>query len=251
MKLNMKRVLLMLCMVTCLLSLSACAKKADDSAAAVDPSVVAGLEQLGNQTLQQFASMLEEDIETSKEEAVKGKSLILATGLDSWATVRPDLGELISIDSTTVEKVEEGYMIVMDATFEIRKMEFRMGVNEEVSDYTSISFNPVYTLGENMHKGFLNMVVGMGTVFIVLILISILIGCFKYIHAWEERKKGTVKVIDLPAAPVVIPAEEELTDDLELVAVITAAIAAAGNTSADGLVVRSIRRAQTSKWKRA
>ena len=47
------------------------------------------------------------------------------------------------------------------------------------------------------------------------------------------------------------PEEENLTDDLELVAVITAAIAAAEETSTDGLVVRSIRRVGTSKWKRA
>ena len=45
--------------------------------------------------------------------------------------------------------------------------------------------------------------------------------------------------------------EEELVDDLELVAVITAAIAAFDNTSADGLVVRSIKRAPGAKWKRA
>ena len=57
-----------------------------------------------------------------------------------------------------------------------------------------------------------------------------------------------------PGPPVPAPApaeEEELTDDLELVAVITAAIAASENTSADGLVVRSIKRAPVSKWKRA
>lgn len=54
-------------------------------------------------------------------------------------------------------------------------------------------------------------------------------------------------------APVqeAVPVEEDLTDDLELVAVITAAIAASENTSADGLVVRSIRRAPGNKWKRA
>ena len=50
------------------------------------------------------------------------------------------------------------------------------------------------------------------------------------------------------AAPVV---EENLVDDLELVAVIAAAIAAYEGTSADGLVVRSIRRAPGNKWKRA
>jgi hypothetical protein len=50
-----------------------------------------------------------------------------------------------------------------------------------------------------------------------------------------------------------VPAEEEeeLVDDLELVAVITAAIAAATNSSTDGLVVRSIKRAPAAKWKRA
>ena len=43
---------------------------------------------------------------------------------------------------------------------------------------------------------------------------------------------------------------EELSDDLELVAVISAAIAASeGAASTDGFVVRSIRRA--SKWQRA
>ena len=42
-------------------------------------------------------------------------------------------------------------------------------------------------------------------------------------------------------APVVIQEEPE-TDDGELVAVIAAAIAAAEGTSADGFVVRSIRR---------
>ena len=45
--------------------------------------------------------------------------------------------------------------------------------------------------------------------------------------------------------------DEEEVDDLELVAVITAAIAASENTPADGLVVRSIRKVnKTNNWKR-
>ena len=46
-------------------------------------------------------------------------------------------------------------------------------------------------------------------------------------------------------APV---ASEELCDDLELVAVIAAAIAAAEGTSTDSFVVRSIRRRPSNKW---
>lgn len=47
--------------------------------------------------------------------------------------------------------------------------------------------------------------------------------------------------------PVVEETVEE-TDDLELIAVISAAIAAAEGTSTDGFVVRSIRRRSANRW---
>ena len=37
-----------------------------------------------------------------------------------------------------------------------------------------------YTLGENMTQAFWHTVIGMGTVFVVLILISLIISCFKF-----------------------------------------------------------------------
>jgi hypothetical protein len=53
------------------------------------------------------------------------------------------------------------------------------------------------------------------------------------------------------AAPI---EEEELSDDSELVAVISAAIAAyeasTGTSSVEGFQVRSIKRATTKNWKR-
>ena len=123
---------------------------------------------------------------------------------------------------------------------------------------TSVSFVPEYTLGENMEQAAMNMLMGMGTVFLVLIFISFLISCFKYINRFEEKMKNRGKKEEqapLPAAepePAVVQAEEEnLADDLELVAVITAAIAASTGTSPSGLVVRSIRRAPAGKWKKA
>ena len=60
-------------------------------------------------------------------------------------------------------------------------------------------------------------------------------------------------VWDASATPAAAKTEEpeDLTDDLELVAVIAAAIAAYEGTSADGFQVRSIRRANTNKWKKA
>ena len=56
--------------------------------------------------------------------------------------------------------------------------------------------------------------------------------------------------ITAPAVPAAL-VEEDLTDDLELVAVISAAIAASENTSTDSFVVRSIKKVNRSKWQRA
>ena len=65
----------------------------------------------------------------------------------------------------------------------------------------------------------------------------LIISCFKFIGKAQKKEEKPVETV-VAAAPVV---EENLTDDLELVAVITAAIAAASeNESTDGLVIRSI-----------
>ncbi len=100
----------------------------------------------------------------------------------------------------------------------------------------------------------LNTLMGMGTVFVVLIFISLVISLFKYIPDLEKRlkegkKKEEPKTQPVEVAePVVEEEEEELVGDDALVAVIMAAILAsqegAGTTSADKLVVRSIRRAK-------
>ena len=93
----------------------------------------------------------------------------------------------------------------------------------------------------------------MGTTFIILIFISLLISTFSFIPKLLGNKKAD-KTATVEAKTAELPVEtaaEELVDDLELVAVITAAIAAAEGTSADGVVIRSIKRADNAKWKKA
>ena len=104
-----------------------------------------------------------------------------------------------------------------------------------------------------MGKAGMNTLIGMGTVFVVLIFISFIISLFKYISVYENRKKeqkeDTASVgVDNAIAQIVSNEEQdEEVDDLELVAVITAAIAASENTSTDGLVVRSIRKVNSRR----
>ena len=114
-------------------------------------------------------------------------------------------------------------------------------------DVTGISVDPIYTLGEKMEKAGLNTVISMAVVFAVLILISLLISCFK-IFPYLEKKKAAKVAGQAPqqeetpaAAPAPAPVAAQ-TDDTELIAVIAAAIAASTGTSTSDFVVRSINR---------
>lgn len=121
-------------------------------------------------------------------------------------------------------------------------------------DMTSITINAHYSLGEILTKAGLNTLLGMGTVFVVLIFIAFIISLFKYIPAIEAKFKkkpaqSEAKKAEEKAVPAAAPVVEDAVDDAELVAVIAAAIAAAEGTTTDGFVVRSIKRRKTNKWR--
>ena len=112
-----------------------------------------------------------------------------------------------------------------------------------------------YSIGEILKKAGLNTLLGMGTVFVVLIFIAFIISLFRFIPAIENKFKGQKEepvkntVSSPPAAETITDTEEELLGDAELVAVIAAAIAAAEETTPDGFIVRSIRRRSNNHWK--
>lgn len=120
--------------------------------------------------------------------------------------------------------------------------------------------------GEVMTRAGLNTLMGMGIVFIVLIFISFIIYLMGFIpkmisgekkeKAPKKEKKAEEKPangIDNAVNAIAASEQEELVDDLELVAVITAAIMASlgDEAPADGLVVRSIKKRNTKNWKNA
>ena len=106
-------------------------------------------------------------------------------------------------------------------------------------------------------EALVNTVIGMGTVFVVLIPISFIIYLLKFVPSLLDRSKKEEIVVRsenaAPSAPAAKPAEKPApvvsgnTDDTQLVAVITAAITAAMEqegtpVAADGLVIRSIKK---------
>lgn len=105
-------------------------------------------------------------------------------------------------------------------------------------------------------EALVNTALGMGTVFLVLILISFIIYLMKFIPDLLDRSSGKKEAASMqkPAprpvpvpVPKPAPAAPVQTDDTQLVAVITAAISAAmeqegAPVPADGLVIRSIKK---------
>lgn len=88
-----------------------------------------------------------------------------------------------------------------------------------------------------------NTVLGMGTVFVMLIAIALIIYCFKIIPVIQEKfAKKAEPAAEAPKTVPVVAAPVQETDDLELVAVIAAAIAASENVPVDSFRVRTIKR---------
>lgn len=90
-----------------------------------------------------------------------------------------------------------------------------------------------------------NTILGMGTVFIMLVVMALIIYCFRIIPVLQKKfaKKEEVPetaVTNIPAAEPVFAVDE--TDNLELVAVIAAAIAAGEQVPVDSFRVRTIKR---------
>ncbi len=240
----MKKWLLVLGMITCMLGLTACGS--EEKTEQLMSSAEA--EELGAQVVESINMCVVQQMQSQVSDPV------VLNAVEGWEAAAEDMGsyeEIISTESTFDEK---------DGVIDVRvKGSNREAIVEIVIDnkiITGISTNVEYTFGEKMEKAALNTLLGMGTVFVVLILISLIINCFGFIPKLQEKFSKKPAAAEVKAAPAVkvsapVVEEEELTDDLELVAVIAAAIAASeGASSTDGFVVRSIKRAG-NKWQRA
>ena len=253
MKQNMKRMLLVLCMAVCFFALSACGSASEEAVEPISPEIEQTMSDGAKSYLEQFASYSDEDLAAQLKQAEKQKNTVIESAISSWTSSKDDLGKMGEIQSVTVERADDdSYTAVVQASFEKRDLTFSLTAEESVSSYggtslvpTELSFVVNYSFGEKMEKAALNTLMGMGTVFVVLILISLIIYCFRFISVIQNKAAGKGKKNEAEAGAVVEQIgqrEEQLTDDLELVAVISAAVAASTGASADSFVVRSIRR---------
>lgn len=219
----------------------------------------AELERCADMLIENFSKMSAEEFEQYKSMSdfnmdyammmtgFPSKSSNFRTMIDAWNAGQEECGAFLEIGDYTMEVSNSGATLTAPLAAENRDADLVFSFDEN-SQLESVTVNAHYSTVEILQKAALNTILGMGTVFAVLIFIAYIISLFEKIPALEEkfRKKEPVPQKAAPAQPAPAPAEE--VDDGELIAVIAAAIAAAEATSVDGFFVRSVRRRKSNKW---
>ncbi|MBQ9611384.1 MAG: OadG family protein [Lachnospiraceae bacterium] len=245
----MKKWLAILGVITCLFGLTACGStNSRIEGDLIDPAEESQWVSSGEQLVTYL-----DQISEAGQSADLESDAVFGPAIQSWESAKGDIG--------TVQGYQNEYA-VMSAQDEIS---INIGIDGSdhdadvvivaaLSDYgvetKSVTTNVQYSFGELIGQAGLNTLLGMGTTFVVLILLALIINCFKYIpkiQAAFARKAPAEEVKAAPTAPAPAAAavEEVPADDTELIAVIAAAIAASeGMATTDGFVVRSIRKSR-------
>ena len=238
----------MVCVLALTLAMSVCAFAADT----VTEDEAANYKSAAETLISQIAGFSDEEIENY---LAQDDAFTTAT-MESWKSVKDELGAYSSIVSQDVEKDGDVVTISTVAQFEKAKADVVLMLDLGQQMYTSMTYSVEYSLAANMQRAGMNTLMGIGIVFLMLVFLSFVIGLFKYIEKFQNvgKKKAAEEAPKAEEAPAPAiaqskAADEDFADDLELVAVISAAIAAYENTSGDSFVVRSIKK--SNKWHRA
>ena len=245
----MKKILAILVMITCMIGLCACGQKEKINLPVSEADLIANCESTVK-TMNMIVGLGDAAIEQNVVDPV------IYAGLLSMQSSMADIGELVDTNGGQVSVQNDEIIVEVNVQGSKHSAVVEFIIDSSLTNFLSITTNVDYSFGELIAKAGLNTVIGMGTVFLVLIFISLIISCFGLFG-----KVNTKKTVETQSAasvakvdPVVeqIAQKEELAGDAELVAVIAAAIAAyEGSGSTDGFVVRSIRKSNKSKWQNA
>ena len=284
----MKKFLTMLCMLTCVLGLTACGeyeptemeqKKGDEAVSMAtnfilpymtsffDDELVEAVQENYNvhevesqveDYFSLYISMVSQNYNISfGYDSIDVEGNAILTGMVSFNNTYDELGDIKTSEGFQGTYKVSGDEIIVSVPVTGTKTDSNGNVRTATAELIftndifltlkSCALNLDQSMGELMAKAAMDTLMGMMTVFAVLILISIIIwamGGIPRLQAKLAKKPESKKEesIDNTIAQIV-EKEESTEDDTELVAVIAAAIAAyEGSQSTDGFVVRSIRK---------
>ncbi len=234
-----KKLVLIAAMCFMLLGLAACGQT-DPASVDYNGHSYEELQSNCQGTVQTLAYMSEEDKMYYQQNGAE----TVVNLINKWDDAVAEFGSFVDFGDFGITKSGKTLTAAQTLHMEKRDMILTYVYTYHSMEVEDITVDGVYSIGEKMSTALMNTVMGISIVFGVLIIICLLICCFN-IFPYLEKKKAAKAA---PKEDVVsqIEAREEQqaveTDDGELIAVIAAAIAASEGTSADGFVVRSIRR---------
>ena len=240
-----------LLVIACVFNLVACGSS-DNSTASSEVELTQEQQQQWYDSASQFVLSMNDAVQTGQAEAQMDDP-VYGPAFSSWENALVDIGEIQGIEgkSCSFTKKEGMVTVTVKGSKHDADVVFTMASSDQGYSVTGITTNVVYSMNEKIQQAAMNTLLGMGTTFAVLILLALVIALFGKIVGGASNKTSTKSSAAVQAAPApaaaapVIEEAEELTDDMELVAVIAAAVAAfEGKQSTDGFVVRSIRKAR-------
>ena len=258
-----KKIRVLVCVMLAALCFTGCSAKKNE--AEYDVST---MQETVDVIISSFASMADEDFEQYMDLSEYQLNYVMMNSglrieadsflamIKSWQAGEEECGAFVTHGEFKVDEKGGEVVISTEAEYEDRTATLSFTFSKD-SYLESMDVSASYAMNEILAKAGLNTLLGMGTVFAVLIFLAFLISLMQYIPnimEWFEKitaknKQPAVQTSapSTQAAPVV--EQVDAVDDLELVAVITAAIAAQEGTTTDGFVVRSIRRRPTNNWR--
>ena len=260
----MKKIITLVCTIACVFGLTACEgevtyteyeqQKLDMAEQIASQAVVPYFAMYMEEgSMQSFEGLTPEEIGhvfyTSMQLEADGNAVLGAA--TSYNNAAETVGTITEIGEPTSKIDDKSIIVTVPVTGSLKNGNAEVILsNDMFFRLESTALNEESTLKDAMVKAALNTIIGMGTVFIVLVLISFIIALFGYIPKIQakmaDRKNNRELKGDSVNNTIAQIAEKEavdVTDDYELVAVIAAAIAASeGAASTDGFVVRSVRK---------
>ncbi len=243
----MKKFVSICAVISCVFALTACGGTEANtlSGTPVDASMESSIVSYGENLVAEMDSIVRSGAaDQYSSDAVFGPAL------STYENSIDDIGEIQGYDNEQAVLTDDGdYMINIGIDGSEHDADVVITVSAEGTP-SNVATNVRYSFAELMEQAALNTILGMGTTFIILILLAVIISCFTFIGKAQENKKKKEAVIKEAQAPAEEPAAAvetaaPVSDDGELIAVIAAAIAASeGQTTTDGFVVRSIRKSR-------
>ena len=242
-----KRLLALVCMITCIFGLTACGseealttfeqKKVDNAELMAKQAIIPILTdylcvedtfaqilpdtELSELTMEEIAHVCEQTF------GIEVDGYAVLTAVESFDTALDTIGGIAEIGDATAKIDDDQIVVEVEVKGEKKNAKAEIIFsNDMFMRLESASLNPVSTTGELMGKAALNTLIGMGTVFVVLILISLIISLFGFSPKLQaasakrkERKKAekaTGEKTGIDNAVAQITAQEEVADAARL-----------------------------------